>query len=50
MLDHSAEHLGRCSNETLALNQILELKAKKAVTLSSVDAKSEAPGLAETLF
>ena len=29
MLDHSAEHLGRCSNEELALNQTLELNAKR---------------------
>ena len=28
VLDHSEEHLGRCSNEELALNQTLELNAK----------------------
>ena len=28
MLDHSAEHLGRCSNEGLAFNQTIELNAK----------------------
>ena len=39
MLDHSAEHLGRCSNEGLALNQTLELNAKKAVTLNCAEAE-----------